>query len=103
MLELCRFATPATEVELVAWARGVSRTAVRRRADRESRRAREDAVEVERARRVSWWWFDDGRRFGLEADLPAADGAVVARALDRLAREIPRMPDEEDDYFLDAR
>ncbi len=36
-------------------------------------------------------------------DLPAADGAVVERALDRLAHELPVMPGEEDAYHVDAR
>jgi Domain of unknown function (DUF222)/HNH endonuclease len=52
---------------------------------------------------VSWWYFDDGRRFGLEADLPAADGTVVARALERLAHAVPVMPDEDVRWDLPAR
>ena len=52
---------------------------------------------------MAWWYYDDGRRFGLQADLPAADGAVVARAIERLARTIPVMPGEEDADFAEAR
>jgi len=58
---------------------------------------------VERTRSLSWWYFDEGSRFGLEAELPAAQGAIVARALERLAETIPAMPDEEEGCFADAR
>jgi hypothetical protein len=44
---------------------------------------------------VTWWYFDEGRRFALEAELPAASGAKIARALDRVASELPAMPDGE--------
>src|SRR5205809_196407 len=73
VIELARFATTATEAELVEWARGASRTAIRRRADLETRRPIEEIREIDRARHVRWWYHDEGRRFGLEADLPAAD------------------------------
>src|SRR5204862_4596975 len=52
---------------------------------------------------LSWWYFDEGRRFGLEAELPAAQGAIVARAIERMAERIPAMPDEEDPIFVSAR
>ena len=39
----------------------------------------------------------------MEVDLPAAQGAVVARALDRKAEEIPSMPGEEGDHGVEAR
>jgi hypothetical protein len=71
VIDLARFATPETEVGLVAWACKASRTAVRRRADLETRSLPE-AREVERSRSVRRWYQDEGRRFGLEADLPAA-------------------------------
>ena len=58
---------------------------------------------VELTRFASWWYFDDGRRFGLEAELPAAQGAVLALALDRLADQLPVMPGEQDSYFAQAR
>lgn len=101
--ELTRFATAATEVRLVEWAKNVSCAAIRRRADLESAGPVEDAVEVDRARSVSWWYFEDGRRFGLQAELPAVDGATVARALDRIADLIPRMPGERGVLHADAR
>jgi hypothetical protein len=41
---------------------------------------------------VSWWYADEGRRFELQALLPAADGAVVAAALEREASRLPVLP-----------
>jgi hypothetical protein len=103
VVELCRFATPETEAELVVWAGRASTWRIRRKADLARRGPPDEAADVDRSRRVNWWWFDQGKRFGLEADLPAADGAVVAKALDRLASELPVMPDEDDLFFADAR
>ncbi|MCI0635351.1 MAG: HNH endonuclease [Actinobacteria bacterium] len=103
VVELTRFATPDTEARLLAWAGEVSSASVRRRADIEVRTSRAELLEAERDRSVAWWYYDDGRRFGLQADLPAADGAVVARALERVARSIPVMPGEEDADFAEAR
>jgi hypothetical protein len=103
VVELCRFATPATERRLVTWAQRVSVGAIRHRGDLEARASRDELVEVQRDRSVRWWWFDDGRRFGLEAELPAAEGAVVAAAIERLARRVPAMPGEEDAVWADAR
>ena len=40
---------------------------------------------------------------GLMAELPAAQGAVVVKALDRLAHTIPVMPGEDDPCFVDQR
>ena len=61
------------------------------------------AAATDADRSLSWWYLDGGRRFGLEAELPAADGAIVARALQRLAEHLPVMPGEEGAYHVDAR
>jgi hypothetical protein len=103
VVELSRFATANDEAELIAWARRVSCTRVRRKADAASRQSIEDIRDAERSRFLSWWYLDDGRRFGLEAELPASQGAVVAKALGRLADEIPVMPGEGDPCHADAR
>ncbi|MCI0636303.1 MAG: HNH endonuclease [Actinobacteria bacterium] len=95
VVELTRFATPETEVRLIAWAEGVSSGAIRRRGDIELRRAAHDVRGVERSRFLSWWFFDDEQRFGLEAELPAAQGAIVARAIERLTDRVPAMPGED--------
>lgn len=58
----------------------------------------QDARDAQASRFLSWWYFDEGKRFGLEAELPAAEGAPVARALEHLADELPVMPGEEDAF-----
>ena len=103
VVELTRFASPGTEADLVSWAKSVSCTTVRHRGDLERRASIEDDLDAERSRFVSWWYFDDGRRFGLEAELPAAQGAIVVRALERAADAIPAMPEESDSSFAPAR
>jgi hypothetical protein len=103
VVELTRFATAKSEEGLIAWAKRVSSGCIRRRADLAARQLIEDVRDAERDRTLSWWYFDDGRRFGLEAELPAAQGAVVAKALDRLAESILVMPGEEGSTYADAR
>lgn len=87
----------------MAWARHVSCAAVRHRGDLWVRAQRDEVIEAERARSLSWWWCDDGRRFGMHAELPAAQGAVVARAIERMAEQVKTMPGEGDVVFADAR
>jgi hypothetical protein len=103
VVELARFISHQNEADLIMWAKLVSCAAVRHRGDVWARSAREDVVEAEHARSLSWWWFDEGRRFGLEAELPASQGAIVARAIERLAECVPAMPDEQQECFVDAR
>lgn len=103
VVELARFAEFDTEDGLIAWASRVSIGAVRRRADLEARRDVEETRDAERQRFLTWWYGSDGTRFGLEAELPAADGAIVARALERVLDAIPSMPGEEDPVFASAR
>jgi hypothetical protein len=101
--ELARFATLEQESRLVRWAATVSVGAVSHRADLEARASIRDVRETERTRKVSWWYFDEGRRFGLEADLPAAHGPVVINALEREAERITALPGEEDEVYASAR
>jgi len=103
VVELARFASFESEAGLIRWATFVSCAAVRRRADLEVRRAIEDVREAERARFLNWWYLDDGNRLGLEAELPAAQGAVVANALQRVSDSLPVMPGEEDPSYVEAR
>ena len=103
VVELTRFATPETEEDLLRWAKGVSCGAIRHKGDLVLRRSLEEVKDAEKSRTLSWWYFDENRRFGLQAELPAADGAVVAKALERLAENIPVTPGEEDPVFADAR
>ena len=101
--ELARFALPRNEQDLIKWAAQVSCAAVRHRGDLEAQSGLDQVVEAEQSRSVSWWYSGDGQRFGLEADLPASQGASVARALERVAESIPVMPGEEDPSGAPAR
>jgi Domain of unknown function (DUF222)/HNH endonuclease len=103
VVELARFASFEDEDGLIAWASRVSVSAVRRRADLAVRRAIEEVRDADRQRFVTWWYSEDGARFGIEGELPAADGAVVAKAIDRLAERIPTTPGEEGEVFATAR
>ncbi len=104
VVELTRFAEFDDEDALVRWARGVSSGAIRRAGDLRAREGVEaDTAAAERDRWLEYRYTDGGRRFHLDAELPGAAGAVVARAFDRLGDEIPIMPDEEPDRLVGAR
>jgi hypothetical protein len=102
VVELARFATPETESRLIRWAQGISVGAVRAKGDL-ARQSLRETREAQVARRLEWWYFSDNSRFGLSAELPAHQGPVVARALERLADSLPRMPGEEGEWGIDAR
>jgi hypothetical protein len=103
VVELTRFATPATERSLLAWAETVSAGAIRRRAELEARRPPEASSDVDRERRCRWWLTDEGRRLELMAELPSADGALVVRAIERAAGDLPEMPGEDPAATVEAR
>jgi len=101
VVELTRFATAETEGGLIGWATTVSCGAIRRRGDLLARLEVSDDRDADRDRSLSWWFTEEGRRWNLQAELPAAQGAVVVRALERMAARVPQMPGE--DETLDAR
>jgi hypothetical protein len=103
VVELTRFATPQTETDLIPWAERVSCGAIRHKGDLALKRELHEAKEPEESRYLTWSYFDQGRRFGMEAELPAAQGAVVAKALERLADELPVMPEEDHRWAKGAR
>jgi len=96
VVELARFATAETEDRLLRWAGGVSAAAIRHRGDVLARRQLAETREAERTRSCSWWFLDDGERFGMYAEMPTAQGAVVAKALEREMELVPAMPGEDD-------
>jgi hypothetical protein len=96
VVELCRFATPETEEQLVKWAKKVSAWAIRRKADLANARSIEDTKADDKERYLNHWWLDDGR-LALEGLLPADQGAVVATALDGLAGRMPDIVTEDDE------
>jgi hypothetical protein len=99
VLELCRFATTHTEAGLLPWAIRTSPAGIRARADRERRIDKEDVQDAHRSRFLTHWWYDDGSMLGLEGALPAEKGAIVAKALDRLADQIPVLPEDDTTNF----
>ena len=102
VVELIRFATPETEARLLRWAERVSGAAIRHRGDLAARRQIEEVQQAEQRRFLQYWYTEDS--VGLRGELPAAQGAVIAKALDRMAETIPVMPGAEDDpYPQDAR
>ena len=103
VVELCRFATAENEGELIGWASDVTCATIRRRADLEVRAALEETAEFERDRSLRYWYEDGGRRFGLEARMPSAQGAIVAKALERVVEQIPAMPAHTDGVVIEAR
>jgi hypothetical protein len=103
VLELARYATPGTEQDLIGWARRVSVATVRRRGELAERAMREQAERLSRERSCSWYLYDGGRRFHLEAELPAAEGARIAAAIEEVASAVPVMPGEEDARYAAAR
>jgi hypothetical protein len=103
VVELTRFAEFDDEDALVRWAQHVSSGAIRRAGDLRARERADDAPRVERDRWLDWRYTDEGRRFTLDAELPAAQGSVVARALERLGEQIPVMPDEESPRLVGTR
>lgn len=96
VLELCRFATPDDERALIRWAKKVSVAAIRDRADLAARIDSDELADSHRARRLDWWWGPD-KMLSLYGLLPADQGAIVAKALDRLAAKVPDTPEDDSD------
>jgi len=91
-VELTRFATPDSEGELISWARRVSVTRVRERADEETSRPLEEVADACRNRYLEWRWYPEGNRLRFEGELPADQGVVLTDTLERLARDLPAEP-----------
>jgi hypothetical protein len=94
VVEITRFADPEEQDALVIWARSVSSGAIRKQGELRSKRDAEEVATVEVERFCDWGYHYEGKGFWLEAQLPPAQGAVVASALDGLASEIPELPGE---------
>jgi hypothetical protein len=105
VVELTRFATPAEEKKLLAWARRVAVATIRDRADCECRIADRDVSEADKERSLKWWLDQDNARMSIYGSFPAADGAVITTAIDRLAAKMPSSPvdDVDEQASLEAR
>lgn len=95
VVHLCRFATVETEARLIKWAQRVTVGAVRRKAELEQAKPREETAQLDRERYLRYWLVEDGTRLWFEGSFPADQGMVVAKALDRLADRIPDIVDDE--------
>jgi hypothetical protein len=96
--ELARFITPATEQDLVRWAKTVKIAAIRRRADLEASRESKHSSE----HFLRNWRSIDGRNMHIETCVAVERGEVIMRSLDRRAAKIPDMPQEEGQLPLDG-
>ena len=97
VVQLARFATPDDEVALIKWATRTSLNAVRRKAELAERPPERDEVKAaHEARFVSWWNCDDVGSIFIEGLLPAHEGAVVTKALRRIADRMADDPDGAD-------
>ncbi len=103
VVELTRFATPQTEGPLVDWARDVPPGRIRHRAELALRRTADEVVDAHRDRTLTARYLEDGTRLGLQAEYPAAEGAIILRSLERVADTLPEMPGEEGALYADAR
>jgi hypothetical protein len=103
VVELTRFAEFDDEDALVRWAQHVSSGAIRRAGDLRARQRAGEEPRLERDRWLQWRYADEGRRFLLDAELPAVHGAVVARALQRIGEDVPALPDEESPMLVGRR
>jgi hypothetical protein len=95
ILELCRFATPETERKLIRWAKRVTVMAIRHKAEVSSHTDKKEAAELDNQRWLSYWFYEDSKLMGLQGCLPADQGAVIAKALDRLAGRLPDIIDDD--------
>lgn len=93
VVELCRFVTPADESRWVRWATKATTGGVRDRADREIKRARDEAEKVDATRYLTYSRWDD--HMWIEARLSLEEGQRVVEAIDALAAELPAHPDDE--------
>lgn len=103
VVELTRFAIPDDDEPLAEWAEDVTSGAIRARGDELRRATRTEAAEIDDDRWLAWRWTDEGRRLLLEGEMPAAQGAVVTAAIDKLANDIPSMPDEQRQLLIGRR
>jgi Domain of unknown function (DUF222) len=95
VLELGRFAAPETEARLVSWAKRVTPATIRCRGDVARSPDRKETIELDRIRHLDYRWTDDGRRLWLEGSWPSDQGAVIAKALDRMAGRMPDIVDAD--------
>ena len=92
IVQLARFVSRDDESKWIAWAKRVTVTTVRHRADVMTRPREDTAAPDDRQRSLTFWYSEDGRLLELYGLLPADQGAAVVKAIDRVADGIARSP-----------
>ncbi|HYN37458.1 MAG TPA: DUF222 domain-containing protein [Actinomycetota bacterium] len=95
VLQLARFLSEENELRLIEWARRVTVQAIRDEANLHKRI--DDVKETIERRFFDMWWSEDGSYLKLYGELEPADGAIVLKAISRLADKLPDLPEDEDD------
>lgn len=93
VVELTRFATPETGLELVRWAKKVAPSTIKRRADEACARDRDEQRAVRNERYFRWNPYED--RVYLEGMLPLDTGLHLVDAVKKAADELTYLPDDE--------
>jgi hypothetical protein len=93
-LELCRFATPADEEELLKWAQGAAVGAIKERADLACRIEPEEVKTSERARYLNWNFDDDNLCLWFNGRLPQETGHRFVKVIEAIAKDIPVSPED---------
>lgn len=84
---LTEIATPENEDELAEMAADMTASELERLVRKARQVPKESLAADEPNRALEWWWERDERFMHLKGKLPAAEGAVVERALLRIAAE----------------
>jgi hypothetical protein len=90
---VCTIATPDTDAAWADEAPGMSVATLQRHARRRTRPSDDGAEAVHRDRSLRIWHERDGQGVRLSGRMGAAEGAVVEKALSRLANQAPNEPD----------
>ena len=101
VVQLCRFATPEIDRELVTYARRRGLNAIRERAEFECRRPKEEAHDAHANRYLRWFPCDHTGSIGIDGRLPRAQGALVTGALTEIADRL-KLEDDEDESDEDG-
>lgn len=96
-LELARFATRATEEDLLPWAIRTSPAGIRARANQELRAAEDETRQADKWRSLTWEWDEDSTRLSLWGSLPADQGARFVKGVERLANKLAVTPEDDPD------
>lgn len=86
VIELTRFATGETETKLISWARRVAPSTIKRRADEECAKDREECRDKHKGRFLRWDLYDD--QVWLQSQLPVDAGLALRSAVEEIAQRL---------------